>query len=78
MMSTVVIKHQESPDLVRVFCKGAPDILFNKSIRRINLEGNIVELTEDERISIYKEFVTERIYKRGLKGIAIGYKDLTN
>lgn len=47
--ATTVLKHPDHPDLVRVFCKGAPEIVMNYCGSYINENGQVTSLDEDKK-----------------------------
>lgn len=46
--ATIAYKHHELQDTVRVFCKGAPEIVLNYCSTYLDASGNQAELSEEK------------------------------
>jgi Ca2+ transporting ATPase len=76
-MATLVIQHPEDNTKIRVFCKGAPEIVFKFCDKYMNEEGNAVELSEEKKAQITKDVITEQFAKNALRTILVTYVDYT-
>jgi P-type Ca2+ transporter type 2B len=73
--STVI---QMPNDTVRVFLKGAPEIVMEYCSAWIDDQGTTNELTEEKRKYIVNDIVTHTFAKRAFRTIMISYADITN
>lgn len=73
--ATAVLLHPDQPDTVRVFCKGAPEIVMNHCGFYIDQSGNAAPLDEATKASILNDVVVESFAKKALRTILVTYKD---
>jgi len=62
---------------VRVFLKGAPEIVLDYCSSWIDQEGNTQQLNDEKRRYIVNDIVTHTFAKRAFRTIMIAYGDLT-
>ena len=62
---------------VRVFAKGAPEIVIELCDKYFDKDGNQVELTGEKREEILHDVVTNTFAKKAYRTILIAYTDLT-
>ena len=65
-------------DIVRVFLKGAPEIVLEYCSNWIDEQGNTQEITEEKRKFIVNDIVTQTFAKRAFRTIMIAYADISN
>lgn len=75
--ATTVIQHPEDSSKVRVFCKGAPEIVLNYCTKFINEAGEITELDEAKKNEIVNDVVVESFAKKTFRTILVSYCDYT-
>jgi magnesium-transporting ATPase (P-type) len=63
--------------MVRIYCKGAPDYIFQLCSQTFDENGELEQFTLDTQRMYMEEVVVESISKRGLKTLAFGYKDMS-
>ena len=61
---------------VRVFLKGAPEIVIDHCTETFDKQGNQVELTETKKAAILNDIVTNTFAKRAFRTIMIAYTDI--
>lgn len=52
-----VVRHPDDKNVVRVFCKGAPEIVIETCDKFINKEGKMVELNSKAKKAIMNDIV---------------------
>ena len=62
---------------VRVFLKGAPEIVINHCTQIYDKEGKLEELTEDKKQALLKDIVTDTFAKKAYRTLMIASKDIT-
>ena len=76
MMATTVVILKDEDSTVRVYTKGAPEILLHKCSKYYNKEGNIQPLQEKVKHHLLGDYCVTKMGKDGDKLIAIAYKDI--
>lgn len=74
--ASTVVRHPDDPNLVRVFCKGAPEIVLESCTRIHNESGNVVDLSEKHKRHILEE-VVQGFAKKAYRTLLIAYADYT-
>ena len=64
-------------NIVRVFVKGAPEILMDYCTQWIDEAGNKQELSEEKRKHIVNNIVTNEFAKKAYRTIMIAYSDIS-
>jgi len=64
-------------DRVRVFVKGAPEVMLYNSNNFFNEDGELTDLSHEQMDKINHEFI-EDVTSKGLRCLAFGYKDFHN
>jgi magnesium-transporting ATPase (P-type) len=75
MLTAVQLPDQ--PETIRVFLKGAPELVLTKCKKTIATNGNVQRLDDDEMNYILHDITTERFAKEGFRTLALAYKDLS-
>jgi P-type Ca2+ transporter type 2C len=75
--SITAVRHPDREDLVRIYIKGAPELLVPKCQRTFYLDGRIVPLQDEQMNYIMNDILTQKFTNQGLRAIAFAYKDLT-
>mmetsp|Transcript_33196 Transcript_33196/g.41064 ORF Transcript_33196/g.41064 Transcript_33196/m.41064 type:complete len:362 (-) Transcript_33196:1345-2430(-) len=73
--STMVIKHPSQAGMVRVFVKGAPEIIIEKCTKYIGQRGETVTMTADKRDRIIYEDVVKKFAKKCYRTLLMAYAD---
>ena len=73
--STMVIKHPLKAGMVRVFVKGAPEIIIEKCTKYIGQRGEQVTMTADKRDRIIYEDVVKKFAKKCYRTLLLAYAD---
>ena len=71
-LSTVAVEHP-SGEGMRIFVKGAPDVLLNRCVQEHRSGGSVVPLDAERCLEIEK--VNEEMAKQALRVLAFAYKD---
>jgi len=69
------VKHPDDPNLVRVFLKGAPEIVMDYCTKYYNADGNVEQLSESKKNQIIHEVVQQTFAAAALRTILIAYTD---
>jgi magnesium-transporting ATPase (P-type) len=72
-----VIRHPRDQNLVRVFSKGAPEIVLQYVKSYFNALGEIVDLTPEKSEEIIKKIIKEKFAVKALRTLLIAYRDYT-
>jgi P-type E1-E2 ATPase len=62
---------------VKVFCKGAPEIVMEFCDKYFNQDGNPIELTPEAKNRILKDIVTNTFAKKAYRTLLIAYSKIT-
>jgi len=57
--------------------KGAPEIVFDYCTKMLNEEGEVVDLSKEEKKKILSSVVTNKFASKALRTILLAYTDLT-
>ena len=77
MRSITVLQHPADPNLVRVYVKGAPEVVLTSCSQKHDSEGEIVPFSGEEQQKLMEEVITEQFAKRCFRTIVCAYKDLS-
>jgi magnesium-transporting ATPase (P-type) len=75
--ATCVIRHPDLADTVRVFCKGAPEIVLNYVSHYIDESGNSQPFDETKKQNLTENVIIEEFANHALRTILVTYKDYT-
>jgi len=75
--SITAVRLLERPDIVRVFLKGAPELVVPKCIRTFEVDGKIKNMHDDEMNYILQDMLVEKFAQRGYRTMAFAYKDIS-
>ena len=73
--ATTVIKHPSQAGKVRVFVKGAPEIIIEKCVKFIGQSGSIVQMTPEKRDWIIYEGVVKTFARKCYRTLLLAYAD---
>ena len=73
--STMVIRHPSQAGKVRVFVKGAPEIVIEKCQKYIGKSGEILAMTADKRDHIIYEDIVNKFAKKCYRTLLLAYAD---
>lgn len=63
-------------EFVRIFVKGAPEVIIPKCEQHFNEKGQLVTIDDKSREHIMDNMLLDTMCKQGLRALAFGYKDL--
>lgn len=55
--ATTVVRHPDDQNKVRIFCKGAPEIVIEYCDKIFDADGNLVDLSEENKKKILHDIV---------------------
>ncbi len=64
-------------DIVRVYVKGAPEVIINKCVKTFEVDGSKTHLTDEQQNYIYEDVIYQQFTSKGLRTLAFAYKDMT-
>lgn len=73
--ATTVIRHPSQAGKVRVFVKGAPEIIIEKCINFIGERGDVMEMTPEKRDRIIYEDVVKKFARKCYRTLLLAYAD---
>jgi len=77
MRVTTIMRVPRSDGVVRVYIKGAPEIILTECKHLFNANGERVKITEHDKRNLLHDHVNDSIAKQGLKPLAVAYKEMT-
>lgn len=72
------VRHPTKENLVRVFVKGAPEIVLELCESYFDKDGQVQDITKAQRDRIVNDVVTNSFAKKAFRTLLIAYTDLTN
>jgi magnesium-transporting ATPase (P-type) len=64
-------------DIVRVYVKGAPELIIGKCTKTFDVNGQRINFTDEEQNYIYTSVIYENFTSKGYRTLAFAYKDMT-
>jgi len=71
------VRHPDDSNKIRVFLKGAPEIVMEHCTKYVNAEGEQVELSQDKKQDVLENVVNEKFAKHAFRTLLIAFTDLT-
>ena len=71
------IRHPSDPNLVRAFCKGAPEIVLTYVSKMFDQNGKVVAIDEAKKEEIKKKIIAETFAVKAYRTLLIAYADYT-
>lgn len=75
--ATTVIKHPSQAGMVRVFVKGAPEIVIEKCVSYIGQGGEVTHMTPEKRDAIIYDEVVKKFARKCYRTLLLAYADYT-
>lgn len=75
--SVTAVRLPENENIVRVYVKGAPEIIVSKCARTFDIEGKIAPLQDSETNYILNDILIQKFTTVGFRTLAFAYKDFT-
>lgn len=72
------IRHPNNQNIVRVYCKGGPEVVLKYVSKMFDENGNLVELDQAKKDSIMNDVVTEKFAKKAYRTLLIAYREYTS
>jgi len=73
--ATTVIRHPSQAGKVRIFVKGAPEIIIEKCISFIGQRGEVSDMTPEKRDRIIYEDVVKKFARKCYRTLLLAYAD---
>jgi len=71
------IRHPKNPNLVRAFCKGAPEIVLQYVDKMFDKNGKVVQIDENQKELIKRKIIAETFAVKAYRTLLIAYADYT-
>jgi len=71
--ATTAVRHPEDPNKVRVFTKGAPEIVMDFCDKAFDSAGNIIDLSESEKQKIIDDIVQKTFAVKAYRTLLLCY-----
>jgi Ca2+ transporting ATPase len=71
------IRHPDNPNLIRAFCKGAPEIVLQYVTKMYDKDGKVVSLSEDRKKQITKQIIADTFAVKSYRTLLIAHTDYT-
>ena len=75
--ATTVIRHPSQAGKVRVFVKGAPEIIIEKCVSYLSQRGEPTEMSPEKRDKILYEDVVKKFARKCYRTLLLAYKDFS-
>jgi Ca2+-transporting ATPase len=75
--SVTAVRHPDNDNIVRVYVKGAPEIIVSKCSRTFDIEGKIAPLQDLETNYILNDILIQKFTTVGFRTLAFAYKDFS-
>jgi magnesium-transporting ATPase (P-type) len=64
-------------DIVRVYVKGAPEVVISKCVKTFEVDGSKTHLTDEQQNYIFEDVIFQQFTSKALRTLAFAYKDMT-
>ena len=71
------IRHPQNTNIVRAFCKGAPEIVLQYVNKMFDKQGQVVYIDEAKKEEIKKKIVCDSFAVKAYRTLLIAYADYT-
>jgi Ca2+-transporting ATPase len=71
------MRHPLYQDLIRVYVKGAPEMIVGKCTKTYDVDGRTAAMSPDQYNYIMNDIIHQKFTTQGLRAIAFAYKDFT-
>jgi magnesium-transporting ATPase (P-type) len=75
--ASTVVRHPTIADTVRVFLKGAPEIVLDFCTKTFDKTGKIIDLGDKKKEELISDIIVKTFARKAYRTILIAYKDLT-
>jgi magnesium-transporting ATPase (P-type) len=75
--ASTVVRHPTVSDTVRVFLKGAPEIVLDFCTKTFDKNGQVVDLSEKNKDKLVTDIITNTFAKKAYRTLLIAYKDMS-
>ena len=69
------IRHPKNPNIIRAFCKGAPEIVLTYVSKMFDKNGKVVTCDEAAKDRIKKKIITDTFAVKAYRTLLIAYAD---
>lgn len=70
------VRHPDHDDFVRVYIKGAPEVIVAKCSRTFHVDGKVIPMEDSQTNYILNDILIEKFTTAGYRTIAFAYKDI--
>jgi magnesium-transporting ATPase (P-type) len=74
--SLTAVRHPDFEDFVRVYIKGAPEIVVSKCSRTFHIDGKVIPLDDTQANYILNDILIQKFTTGGYRTLAFAYKDI--
>ena len=74
--SLTAVRHPDHDDFVRVYMKGAPEVVVAKCTRTYHIDGKVIPLDDIQSTYILNDILIQKFTTAGYRTLAFGYKDI--
>ena len=75
--SLVALQHPDNEEMVRVYVKGAPEYIVSKCVKTYDIDGSRIMMSDEQLNYILADMIKEHMTQKGLRAIALAYKDMS-
>jgi magnesium-transporting ATPase (P-type) len=71
------MRHPLYQDLIRVYVKGAPEMIVGKCTKTFDVDGRTTAMSPEQYNYVMNDIIHQKFTTQGLRAIAFAYKDFT-
>jgi magnesium-transporting ATPase (P-type) len=75
--SLTAVRHPHNEEIVRIYIKGAPEVIVSKCTRTYHVDGKVIPLDDDQTNYILNDILIQKFTTAGYRTLAFAFKDLT-
>jgi len=73
----IAVRHPDHDDFVRIYIKGAPEIIVSKCSRTYHVDGKVIPMEDSQTNYILNDILIQKFTTASYRTLAFAYKDIT-
>jgi len=75
--SITAVRHPDIEDVIRIYIKGAPELLVHKCTRTYDVDGKTIPMSNEQLNYVMQDILHQKFATQGLRTLAFAYKDIS-
>lgn len=75
--SITAVRHPDKEDLIRIYIKGAPELIVHKCTRTYDVDGKTIPMSNEQLNYIMQDILHQKFTTKGFRTLAFAYKDIS-